>query len=1073
MGRKDTRQKRHQQKKADGKLKKTQKKTSENNTKHTSKVVSVISHSSDLKTDDSQHMNLSPEFEFLSQFYPSSWLRTLMKVDIKIIIHVLKTYFPIIRSEHRKSNNSVNSFRDINTIANKYKVDPDILGISVVNYQVTFKTRCLLTKLIANDYSPDLDDFIIHIIWEKYCSFDESRFDIDFDQLDLSGRHGIHLLRQLTDKLLPRCSLYMVKNLEYILDCMRVDYNIEISSPYLILNNNIEIFRYLAHGDNCIVIGDDRDEKKRKLSFHNINNIIETFDVYYNTITRGKEDYTTILDFLIEELKIHVEFERKLFAIKKSDESDFDSDDHYRVADADDVTNSQITDPQVKASSQDRYKHDRSVNLLINTICSSGLPRHIDYILTKVEFNRLQSVNMNNLIYLASIYPEETKEMFLDYHATFLFNGVDCNLEQLETLLSHLNIPMNFILEYKYYEETVNYNSEGVLLETPPSAEHILKYDKSFFSKKKTIFDYLNMISDKSKYYSSRISVVDALIEKYFSLKYDASNDEKASKLSMFISCNVDGNNVVKVPYKSTKYQNTVLQEYLINTLISKSFRNKKYFEYLYMRLVCSFVICTRRDITNLIFDFTSEQQEHILQYFHFQSSKKEDGQIITSMEDNLLYFQLSSLIKMLCSDKLYYKSTNDNIQYKYMVNNFIACLINAFCGSNIIEGVVGELYFRIPKNKTNILSKGEYNSWALSNSNLYCYSTSGDENNEDNEFTYHKLPLVNIKKKIMKMYTLKIMNNGDVNLYEQFSYYVDPKMTSEKSFCFNKNKDILNKYVRYQESDYDQKKKEIKRVLKPYSQYITYKFNEVEIENHKLITRMYGPIHEYGPIARDINYTLVFELLNFNFTEFFNKKHSLGEYDLYNLLFCETKEGGQDNEEETFELLKLLSEKFVTLQLTRQQYEGYSNNNITESYFAILMKVCFRLQNIKYIRYLKSEYESEFRKHFKEEYLSYSTNIELFEELEKEKYFKFEQILLWNYLSCMDDKIFNYYHSHKDHVKQSIVIKFLEYLIFKRCGVEMGIVYVKAFMDNKCTSGHTPMKSFFSIMSYLNFLIV
>jgi hypothetical protein len=999
MGRKDVRQKRHQQKKA---FEKQQKEIEKKRQVKQEKKTEYHGYSQ-------KHINRfkSSEFQFLSHFYPEHWLEMLVDIPLPRCLSILRKYFPILCSSAGKNQ--------IITIASKYCVNPAILGTEVISYSLLKKSgkkyRSYLSKLIKNDYESDLDEFLLSILRNESVS-----------------AYSVHLLPKLAGKLLRVCSLQMMRGLMELLKMRNSTFQIKITDWDILYNDNIEIFRYFVSQNRII-------NKKNPLSYENANTILNRVGDYTH-IARIKGNANTILDFLIENFQENPELEEEMFRPKKQ-YSIMSSSDPGFYSESDEE--SLFEEKEKEDSSRMKMKPSPELEIFNQLVCRFGSSRHLDYLLTKVKITELASLNIQNLLHLAKTYPEEIRKEFLGHHGIFLISSIEINLEQLEEFLSYISLPMDFILEKKYFEEYVKCDKAGkITKDIPLSTEELISREKEFYQNKRTIFNFL-VRTFSSKYTKSRMKLIDDILEKYF-----PSNELK--------------------------------NQYLISTLLDHKLIEKNLFEQLYFILVCSNMVHSKVSCFNLSNRFESEIQKEILKYFIFDKNEK------------LLYFQLNELIKMLCSKEKYFRDTTD--KGKKFINNVFELITELHWMVNthsLATERMNNLYIVAPKSRELLSEKVTWNEYRETD---FIYLS--EKKNEEN-FNYYSLSIEKLTKKYNQILTKTVVKYCNIDLYEKFTTKFPLKKFSFKLVEKNRNINVLNKYLSFQASGYLEKKKEIKKVLKQYSSYITYKFKEVEIDNQQIIKSMYMFVDENVPVKRKVNYPFVLSLFERKFDDFFHPKLNNGfkEHDLYNLLFIGEEEGGSSEEkkrkrkhinnksrfdkEGSFELLKLCSSKFSGSDEGISDIDFSNLTKVSHPYFSILIKVCFRLRNSKFIRYLKSTYESDFRKHFKEEYLAYNIDIDLFEELEKEGYFSYTDEFLWNYLISMERELFRYHTWDRESIKQSDIIKFLEYLIYERSTVEIYSTYIKAFLDQLFTEEqrHRSITNSKQIMFYLEWVIL
>ena len=978
MGRKDKRQKRHQQKKADVKQKK-------DIAKKQMQKDEVVKHNPFSFISDELKKNNTSDMKFISHFYPKSWLSTLSsKIPAERIQNILKTYFTIVVYS-----------KDIQYIKD---ISPDILGIELVNYHpkkqsnLLFPTKFYLDELIKNDYSPNLDDFIIHILNTYYKS-----------------EYGIKLLKNFIDLLLSVCSLYMLKSLQKLILDFEISYVINIDNRHLIQNDNIEVLNYISS-----TIGIEKG---------NVYNILQYFTDRHSS--RSKRNINTILNFLIQQFKLHTKLEQDVFEGNKDEE----------------------------------YKNRSDLSSLSFLICRYGDPVHLEYLLTKVELNELSSLGMDNILYLAKHYPIQMRNyMFSEPNGNFLFDSIYIKLEQLELLLSHLNLTMDFIIENKYYTPrcgedykvidenfvvserdskisgvsnaenfTISDTGDSIsnISEEKTLSEDQLKYEiRHSMLSKKNIFHFLasNM---NEKCSENRIVLVEQIIKKYFlsdTTGEKNNNEENVDKFRIYVT-----------------------------SALYYTVHNEEYYEHLYSRLVCTHNVKTKTYIENIMIvlgDITDEQRNNILKHFYFNG------------QGELIYFYLTDLIKCLCSNVNYWKSTTSNREYQIEVFHFISRLYDDFYDRALLEmdGLEYSFYVAVPKIKKLYKDiKGPYSKpWTLTKS-LF----SEDDNINNEKYRYHEVNPKSYAKKFSRNLLKLIMKYGNLQLYEYFSDKITLPYDCSDLFKQNKNIEVVEKYVLFEYDNYEKIKKKISKELNKYSNHITYKFKDNKVDILSIVRDMSNvDVYEYGyasKVERKINHPLVVKLLTSYTEKFFNETdESLSEYDLYNLLF-----------EELPDILILLSEICSKVINGPKERNNYRNEKNT-IYFQTLIKVCFRLRNSEYIRYLKKTYPEQFKLYMKVKFLYYNYDIELLKELEHEGYLEVNNEFIMDYLGNMPTSILKKEYYTKE-IDENDLIKFLDYLI-NEVGYDDYEEHIKTILKHEMSptsySGLTSL--YHKLMNYL-----
>jgi len=353
--------------------------------------------------------------KFISNFYSSEWINFLISKDIisknstskkksatsvipatsttssilatekdnsqvltiEQCLYILKTYFPIATS-----NQNI-----IINMANKMKIDSSIIGIEVLPYKISNVERFYFLQLIKNNYSENLDKFIILMI-ERYYQNGVSNI-------------GRKLLPSILKRLLPRCSLKMIEYLKIFLKKIESEITLRISNSHLLFNDNIEIFRYIAYGSgkmsNGKVLYDKNFGYRRNITFDDILIIIYNMNTLYQM--KRKNNFEVMLDFLFECFVKDSNIEKKILNIEKIS-----------------------------------TKNKDLLNILVKVVSSCGCPRHIDFLYHKVPFSKFVSLNSKNLLHVAKIYTTKLKRYLFTNEGILAYSPLELEFEELNEL---------------------------------------------------------------------------------------------------------------------------------------------------------------------------------------------------------------------------------------------------------------------------------------------------------------------------------------------------------------------------------------------------------------------------------------------------------------------------------------------------------------------------------------------------------------------------------------------------------------------------------------------------------------
>jgi len=414
-------------------------------------VSSSLKTISNLNAANKRKLNQSTKFamKFVSRFYPQDWLNILShSISPEKCLFILKTYFPI----------ATYNAKSIVNLAHNMNVDNKLIGIEILPYRITDRVRFYFLQMIKYHYTEKLDDFIIYILRSYYCTTISKK-----------------LIPKILKVLLSRCSVSMVNKLKTFLKKSGNILNIEITDINLLYNHNIEIFRYVAYGmgnlSNGKVLCDKDVGYKKKIDAITFHSLIQNLEKMYKLEKDNIASYAKTKS-LEKMYKLRKDIANNIN--KSRNNQSIVNDNNFPI-----LLNF-LFEYLTKNPELDKrvfYGNNDYLDVLIELTCQYGNEKQIDFLFTRVKFDKFKNCNSKNLLHIAKNYTLQLKDKFCNEDEMKLFLPLQLNLDELEELFSTLQMKFEiseFQLKKLYekdQEDDISWNSEDYSFSSSNNSE--------------------------------------------------------------------------------------------------------------------------------------------------------------------------------------------------------------------------------------------------------------------------------------------------------------------------------------------------------------------------------------------------------------------------------------------------------------------------------------------------------------------------------------------------------------------------------------------------------------------------